>query len=230
MFQYYGKKFELIFVGILPEVAFLPYFIHFFMVFEDFKHLPELVIEDYGAHLVASEGVPMENVGELVEGKVDIVLLVVMCVEEIFPGEYYGPEWPVVLAFMVGFGVGRIIGLGMDDDFFERIDQILAHSEGEHDIIAGEEGFHLGLDVDLGSYELVFVEKVVDTMVELGFLVAWEPFIEIEVVDKELTVGLGKLFHPERVPMDEHGFLEDEEIERIEDFVEEEAGKADETY
>ena len=156
MLQYDGKEFELIFVGILPEVALFPDCVHLFGVLEDFEHLAELVVEDYGAHLVAPEGVPMQDVGKLVKCEVGIVLLAVVCVEQVFPREDYGPEWPVVLAFMVGLGVGRIIYMGMDDDFLESIDQVLAHPEGEHDIIARQEGLHLGFDIDLYAYELVF--------------------------------------------------------------------------
>lgn len=118
----------------------------------------------------------------------------------------------------------------MDDDPFEIIHQILPHSEGKHDIIAGKEGFHLGLDVDLVAMEFVFVEELVDTVVELVFLVIREPFIEIEVVVKQLAVAFVEFFHTQRIPMDEHRFLEDEEIERIEDFIEDDAVKGDEAY
>lgn len=118
----------------------------------------------------------------------------------------------------------------MDDDPFEIIDQILPHSEGEHDIIAGKEGFHLGLDVDLVALEFVFMEEFVDTVVELVFLVFREPFIEIEVVVKQLTVGFVEFLHTQRIPMDEHRFFEDEEIERIEDLIEDDAVKGNEAY
>lgn len=105
MFEDDGEELELVFVGILPEVALFPDGIHLGFVLEDFEHLTEFVVEDDGTHLIAPEGVPMQHMGKLMQGQVDVVLIVLMALHKVFPGKDYGLEHPIILSLVVRLGV-----------------------------------------------------------------------------------------------------------------------------